>query len=68
MDRRVMAGVVALSNRYRMTCLDDHTLEFGGQPPCDAYRVNPESKWLRFHAVTAPDGTYGLRHENKALP
>ena len=69
MDARVAAGVVAVSNRYVVTCLDQRTLELGGgRPPCDAFRAYPDSKWLRFHAVTAPDGTYGLRHENKALP
>ena len=59
----------SISNRYAVTCLNQRTLELGGgRPPCDAFRAYPDSKWLRFHAVTAPDGTYGLRHENTALP
>ena len=68
MNAKLETGFVALSNRYRMTCLNENTLESGGGQTCSAYRANPESKWLRFHAITAPDGTYGSRHENKALP
>ena len=39
----------------RVTCINQRTLQLGGgRPLCGAFRAYPESKWLRFHAVTAP--------------
>ena len=61
-------GFVAIWNLHNVTCMNEENMESGGGWTCDAARANPESRWAKFLGVSAPDGTWGQRHENPSLP
>ncbi len=67
-DDKVGAGLVAMYGRGAQGCWNTPEGPANPNVGCLARLNNPDFQELQVHAVTAPDGTYGLRHENTALP
>ena len=67
---KIAQGVLAFGNRASdVTCYSRPDYETTSQGSlCFQLQSDPTAKWVQIHAVTAPDGSYGLRHENPALP
>lgn len=67
-DDKVGAGLVAMYGRGAQGCWNTPDGPANPVVGCLARVNNPDFQEVMVHAVTAPDGTYGLRHENTALP